>query len=143
MAEALFRELVRGRADYAVGSAGVAALPGQEASRHTMDILRERGIPMRDFRSRPLTLDLMKRATHIFAMARHHLEAIEMDFPEAADKSYLVSEFCLEDTLRDSDVSDPIGMGRSAYEETRELLEKMLPSVLAYIEKTFPKKQDA
>ena len=140
MAEALFRELVKNRADYAVGSAGVSALPGQEASRHTADILRERGIAAREFRSRPLTLDLMKQATHIFAMARHHLDAIEMDFPEAAEKSYLVSEFCMEDELRDTDVSDPIGMGRSAYEETRDLLEKMLPSVLAYIEKTFPRK---
>jgi glycine hydroxymethyltransferase len=141
MAEALFREMVAGRPDFKVGSAGVGALPGQEASRHTAEILRERGIDMSRFRSRPLTLDVMKNATHIFAMARHHLEAIEMDFPEAAEKAYLVSEFCGDDDLRDSDVSDPIGMGRAAYEETRELLEKMLPSVLAYIEQTHPKKE--
>lgn len=138
MAEALFRELVKGRPDYEIISAGVGALPGQPASQFTAEILREKGIDISAFRSRPLTLDLMERATHIFAMARHHLEAIEMDFPEAAEKAYLISEFCGKDDLRNLDVPDPIGMGRSAYEETRRLLEEMVPTVFAYIEKTWP-----
>ncbi|MBX7210995.1 MAG: low molecular weight protein arginine phosphatase [Verrucomicrobiaceae bacterium] len=141
MAEALFREMVKGRADYRVGSAGVSAMPGQPASAHTANILREKGVDLSAFRSRPLTLDLMEKATHIFAMAAHHLEAIEMDFPQAAGKAYLVSEFCAEDALRDQDVPDPIGMGRAAYDETREMLDKMLPSVLSYIEQTFPKNE--
>lgn len=138
MAEALFRELVKGRFDYEVGSAGVGALPGQPASQYTLDILRQKGIDLSGFRSRPLTLELMERATHIFAMARHHLEAIEMDFPEAAEKAYLISEFCSKDELRNRDVPDPIGMGRIAYDETRRLLEEMVPSVLAYIDQTWP-----
>ena len=137
MAEALFRELVKDRPDYKVGSAGVAAYPGQPASGHTADILKERGISLEGFRSRPLTMDLIKQATHIFAMAGHHLEILEMDFPEAAEKAYLVSEFCPDDELRGEDVHDPIGMGRGAYDETRESLEKMLPSVLSYIEQTW------
>lgn len=141
MAEALFRELVKDRGDYTVMSAGVSAMPGQAASAHTANILKEKGVDVSTFRSKPLTLDLMEKATHIFAMAGHHLEAIEMDFPEAADKAYLVSEFCADDELRNQDVPDPIGMGRGAYEETREMLERMLPSVLNYIEQTFPKKE--
>lgn len=141
MAEALFRELVKDRADYQVSSAGVSALPGQPASAHTANILKEKGVDVGSFRSRPLTLDLMEKATHIFAMAAHHLEAIEMDFPQAADKAYLISEFCGDDELRNQDVVDPIGMGRAAYDETREMLERMLPSVLSYIEQTFPKKE--
>ena len=141
MAEALFRELVKNRGDYEVMSAGVGALPGQTASAHTANLLREKGVDISSFRSRPLTLDLLDKATHIFAMAGHHLEAIEMDFPQAANKAYLISEFCSDDELRNQDVPDPIGMGRGAYEETQEMLEKMLPSVLNYIEQTFPKKE--
>ena len=141
MAEALFRELVKDRADYVVASAGVAAMPGQSAASHTAAILREKGVELGDFRSRPLTLDLLKNATHIFAMASHHLEAIEMDFPEAAEKTYLVSEFAADDALRNRDVPDPIGIRRAAYEETRDTLEKLLPSVMNYIEQTFPKKE--
>ncbi len=139
MAEALFRELVKGKGDYSVVSAGVSAMPGQPASAHTANILREKGLDVSAFRSRPLTLDLLEKATHVFALAGHHLEAIEMDFPEAAEKAYLVSEFCAEDELRNQDVPDPIGMGRSAYEETHDKLERMLPSIVNYIEQTFPK----
>ncbi len=139
MAEALFREMTRERGDYTVGSAGVSAMKGQPASRHTADILREKGIEFTAFRSRSLTHELMDKATHIFAMARHHIEAIEMDFPEAADKTYLVSEFCSDDALRNSDVNDPFGGPRAEYDETHDLLSKMLPSVLAFIDQTFPK----
>jgi protein-tyrosine-phosphatase len=144
MAEALFRDLVKDRSDYKVGSAGVAAMPGQPASQHTADILKERGIDVKGFRSRPLTQELIRSATHIFTMAGHHLEILEMDFPEAAEKAYLVSEFCADDRLRGEDVHDPIGMGRRAYDETRDSLEKMLPSVLAFIDKTWkPKATEA
>ena len=139
MAEALFREMVRDRSDFWVGSAGVGAFPGQPASKHTADLMRELGIDLSGFRSRPLTLDLMREATHLFAMAGHHLEAIEMDFPQAAEKAYLISEFTADDALRGRDVVDPIGMGRGAYEETRDMLQRLLPSVLSYIEQTWGK----
>ena len=136
MAEMLFRELVKGREDYIVGSAGVGAMPGQPASKHTADILLEEGIDPRNFQSRPLTYELMKQATHVFAMSDQHLRVIDYDFREMIDKAYLVTEFAADDAIRGQDVVDPIGMGRRAYEETRQMLKLCLPSVLAYIEQT-------
>lgn len=141
MAEALFRELVKGLRDYRVGSAGVGAVPGQTASPHTAEILKEKGIEARQFRSRPLTKDLIDEATHIFTMARHHLDAVERQFPEASGKVYLVSEFAAEDMLRNADVSDPFGGPRHCYDDTRWMLEKLLPSVLEYIEQTTKTKE--
>lgn len=136
MAEGLFRELVKDLADYEVGSAGIGAFPGQTASQHTLDILKEKGLDTKNFRSRRLTRDLVEQATHIFTMARHHLDAIEEEFPEAEGKIYLVSEFATEDMLRNADVSDPFGGPRRYYDDTRWMLEKLLPTVLAYIEQT-------
>lgn len=137
MAEALFRDLVKDRADYEVGSAGVAAAPGMPASRHTATILKERGLMRPDFSSRMLDEAMLKDATHVFAMSEHHIAAIEDEFPNYADKVYLVSEFAAEDALRGAGVSDPFGQDRAAYERTRSDLEKMLPSLLAYIEQTW------
>jgi protein-tyrosine phosphatase len=137
MAEALFRDLVKDRSDYEVASAGVAAAPGMPASKHTSAILREKGLSRDDFASRMLSADMLAAATHVFAMSGHHISAIEEAFPDHADKIYLVSEFAADDTLRGRDVSDPFGQGRSAYEETLRDLEKMLPSLLAYIDKTW------
>ena len=140
MAEGLFRELVKGRADYEAGSAGLGAMPGQPAAQHTADILAEKGIDMAGFKSRPLTPELVKDATHIFTMAQHHLDAVEDEFPEAAGKTYLVSEFATEDMLRNQDVTDPFGSPRRYYDDTRWMLEKLLPTVLAYIEQTWKSK---
>ena len=139
MAEALFRDLVRERADYQVSSAGVAAAPGMPASKHTAALLRERGLDLSGFQSRMLDQQTLERATHVFAMSSHHMAAIVDEFPAQADKVYLVSEFAAEDALRGRSVSDPFGQGRSAYEETLRSLEKMLPSLLAYIDQTWKK----
>lgn len=137
MAEALFRDLIKGRDDYEVCSAGLGAFSGQPASKHTADLLRAKGIDVSRHQSRSVTLDLVEAATHIFAMSRGHIDTLEMEFPEAADKVYLISEFCAEDELRGEDLCDPFGAGRHAYQETLVQLEKMLPCVLAYIEQTW------
>ena len=136
MAEMLFRDLVKSRGDYVVGSAGVGALPGQTASKHTADILRSAGIDSSEFRSRPLTREMMEEATHVFAMSEQHLRVMNYDFKDLMDKVYLVTEFAADDAIRGEDVVDPIGMGRRAYEETRDMLLASLPSVLAYIDQT-------
>lgn len=136
MAEMLFRELVKERSDFKVSSAGVAAYPGEAASSHTADILREVGIDPSSFRSQPVTADLVEQVTHVFGMSLQHLRVLEREFPELSDKFYLVTEFTADDSIRGRDIVDPIGMGRRAYEETREMLMASLPSVLAYVEQT-------
>lgn len=143
MAELLFRELVKGREDYVVGSAGVGAMPGQAASAHTADLLEKAGIDAGGFRSRPLTREMMEEATHVFAMSEQHLRVMDYDFRDLMDKAYLVTEFAADDEIRGEDVVDPIGMGLRAYEETRDMLLSSLPSVLAYIEQTTQPKTDA
>ena len=139
MAEALFRELVKGRPDYEVASAGTGAEDGDLASHHTERLMQERGNDLSQFRSRGLSPELVKQATHIFAMGRGHLRAVEKMFPEVADKTYLISEFTPDDGLRGQDVSDPFGGPRAAYEQTRDILLKLLPTIVAYIDQTFDK----
>jgi protein-tyrosine phosphatase len=137
LAEALFRDLVRDRPDYEVASAGLGAVAGAPASKHSVDLARTRGLDLSRHSSRPLTRMMVERATHIFGMSGSHLLGLEDDFPGASDKAYLVSEFCADDRLRGMDVADPFGMPHSAYLEVLEQLDKMLPSVLAYIEQTW------
>lgn len=137
MAEALFRELVKGREDYEVASAGTGAEDGDLPSRHTEQLMQERGHDLKNFRSRALSRELVNQATHIFAMGRGHLKTIESMFPEVADKAYLISEFVADDSLRGRDVSDPFGGPRGAYEHARDALLQILPSIVAYIDQTF------
>ncbi len=141
MAEGLFRKLVNGRPDYHVSSAGISAYPGDPASEHTLKILRQAGVDIGPFRSRTVTQELLDEATHIFALSKGHLHAIESLYPAAADKAYLVSEFSPDDALRGRDVRDPFGGPLEEYVETRNTLATLLPTLLAYIDQTFDKQE--
>ena len=133
MAEGLFRKLAGGGNNLRIASAGVSALRGQPASLYTLEVLRSLGIDLAEFRSQPLTDDLVAEATWIFAMTRSHLDTIHLHFPEAADKAFLVCEFDPALAANTLDIPDPIGLGLDAYERTRDILNRALPSVLKFI----------
>jgi glycine hydroxymethyltransferase len=133
MAEGLMRNLLADRSDIQVISAGVNAIRGQPASLHTVEVLRRLDIDLAQFRSQPLTDELVAESTWIFAMTRSHLDTIHLLFPEAADKAFLVCEFDPELASKMLDIPDPIGMGLDAYERTRDILNRALPSVLKFM----------
>ncbi len=137
MAEALFRAAVEGRDDYAVSSAGIAARKGGPASRETEAILGARGLTLKKFTSQPVSDELVAKATHVFALTRDHLAALEAGFPQHSDKFYLACEFAdLPGQGIGADVPDPIGMGREAYEEVAQVLDAAIPMIIAYIDQT-------
>ena len=133
MAEGLLRHALRGRKDIEVASAGVATGYGQRPSENGVEALRQWGIDIREFRSQPLTDELVAWATHIYAMTRSHQDAILTFFPEAANKTWLICEF--EPALSHRpEVPDPIGMGIHAYIATRDHLAKAIPSLVKHID---------
>jgi len=134
MAEGLFRDAVKNRDDFDVSSAGVGAAFGQAPSPHAVEVLRPWGIDITDIRSQPLSDELVEWATHIFVMTRGHYETVNLVFPEAADKTFLVCEFDDELRRRSPDVPDPIGLGIHAYFETRDTLKKAIPALLKFID---------
>jgi glycine hydroxymethyltransferase len=133
MAEGLFRRLLAGRDDIRVQSAGVSAGRGMPASRHAVQALSVDGVELADFRSQPLSEELVGQATHIFVMTRDHKRLIELLFPEAAEKTYLLREF----EPGAPDVPDPIGLGRETYERCRDILKRALPALLRFVENQF------
>ena len=138
MAEGLFRDAVKGRPDIEVASAGVATGYGQPPSQHAVEVLRPWSVDITKQRSQPLTDDLVEDATHIFVMTRGHLEAVQMYFPEAADKTYLLREFDPEVRHGQLDVPDPIGLGIHAYFECRDTIKRSLPGLLKFIDSSKP-----
>ncbi len=136
IAEGLFRALVGNRRDIEVSSAGVHAVRGQPPSEHAIAVCAEAGVDIRGLRSHPLTLDLIERATHIFAMTGAHVETIQMLFPMATDKTFLLREFEEAGSTCWRDVPDPIGLGRDVYNDCAETIKNALPSVLAFVEES-------
>ncbi len=136
MAEGLFRRMLGKRGDIAVASAGVHAVRGQPPSTFAVQALRDEGVDINGLRSQPLTATLVERATHIFAMTGAHLESIQMLFPQAAEKTYLLREFEEAGTTVWRDVPDPIGCSRDVYLVCAATIKNALPSVLAFVEQS-------
>ncbi|MEP6777071.1 MAG: serine hydroxymethyltransferase [Chthoniobacterales bacterium] len=136
MAEGFFRGLIGNRKDIEVASAGVHAARGQPPSLHAIQVLQREGIDITSQRSQPLTAEVLDRATHIFAMTGAHLETIQMMFPSAAEKSYLLREFEEPGMTVWRDVPDPIGLGRDVYLLCAETIKNALPPVLAFVEQS-------
>ncbi len=133
MAEALLREALRGRGEYAVSSAGVGAVYGQPASLASVRALQELGIDLSQHKSRCLTRELVKSSDYIFGMTHSHVDAIILLYPEAAEKTFLLREF--ENVpLHEKDIADPIGGSLSIYLECRDQIRSAIPSVLQFME---------
>jgi len=136
MAEGLFRHAVQGRSDWQAISAGVGAMEGQPPSAHAVRALRELGIDIAEQRSRMLTPDLVEKADYIFGMTHTHVDSINLLFPHAAEKTFLLREF--DETLDEfeKDITDPIGGSYETYAYCRDQIEQGIFSMLNFIEQT-------
>lgn len=141
MAEGLLRNMTRKLKNFEVDSAGLSAMHGRPPSQFSIDVLRDEGIDIQRQTSQQINQKLVDEATHIFAMTIGHKEAIEGHYPSAREKTFLVREFVNgappEDALEGLlDVPDPIGLGRDAYETTRDLIKDAMPSLLNFVLET-------
>ncbi|MGH7982084.1 MAG: serine hydroxymethyltransferase [Candidatus Udaeobacter sp.] len=134
IAEGLFRRLLGNRKDIEVVSAGVHAVRGQPPSLYAVQVCEDEGVDISGQRSQPISSSLVDRATHIFAMTGGHVEIIQTQFPQSADKTFLLREFEEPGTTVWRDVPDPIGLGREVYEDCAHIIKNALPSVLAFVE---------
>lgn len=134
MAEAIARHRL-GNAGLRVGSAGLAALDGCQASAQARAVMREMGIDISAHQSRMLRLELVKEAAVIFTMTAAHKQAILSLYPEAADKVFMVKGF---DPARPaSDVEDPVGCSPEMYRHTRDEIDEALLDIILFIKRRF------
>jgi len=130
MAQGLFADLVKGRSDIEVTSAGIGAVGGQPPSTHSVEVMHEIGLDIRNIRSKPLMADLVRRADFIFVMTYGHLDSMLLLFPSAAEKTFLLREFETDLPVMEREVSDPIGQSREVYRECRDQIHAALPRLL-------------
>ncbi len=130
MAQGLFADLIRGRRDIEVTSAGIGAVGGQPPSAHSVDVMAEIGIDIKNIRSKPLMADLVRKADFIFVMTYGHLDSMLLLFPSAAEKTFLLREFETDLPVMEREVSDPIGQSRETYRGCRDQIRAALPRLL-------------
>lgn len=121
MAEAIFRSFYdQGQDKPQIASAGIFALPGEEASSHAVFAMSKRGLDISGHRSRPASAYLLDEADIIITMGQSHKEALLFSRPDIADKILSMAE------IGGQDISDPFGGDQSVYERCAAEMEKTL-----------------
>ncbi len=126
------RHFLRERTDIAILSAGVSAPEGSKASQPAVDALAELGISLGNFRSQPVTEELLEKVTHVFTMTREHRRVIDLLFPEHSPKVRLLGEFF----RGGGDVPDPIGQGLTVYKRCRDVIKSALAQLLDFVDQS-------
>lgn len=130
--EAVLRDRLaaEGFTDWRVISAGTWAQNGQSASRHSRDILAERGLDISGHTSQVINEALLQGADLILCLETGHAEALKAEFPHHADKIFLLSEMI----GHRYSIADPYGGPRFAYEhmidDVTKIIEDGLPRII-------------
>lgn len=116
-----------------VRSAGVAAMPNLPASPEGVSLLAARGLDLSSHRASALSAADIRRADLILVMEEAHRRQIYHRAPDQMHKVLLFSELVGEET----DLADPYGQGREAYEITLaridDILERGWERLLGYV----------
>ncbi len=117
--------------DILVTSAGTAALENMPPSQDTIRVLREAGIKTDEYKTKRLTLEILKQADLVLTMERAHMCYILEHNPKLKHKTFgfLKFAFGLED-----EIQDPIGKGIDEYRKVFSLISKAMKRVIKKIE---------
>ncbi len=125
MAEALLRQLLE-REDIGcncrVELAGTWAMEGDPATEFAQETMRERGLDISGHRSRRVTRDLLARQDLVLVMEAGHLEALETEFPDLADRFYMLTALAGPA----HDIADPVGGSLEDYRSVAGKLDGVL-----------------
>jgi protein-tyrosine phosphatase len=122
MAEVMLREYLGGEDSViAVESAGLAALTGNPIDPLAERVLADHGLTGKGHVARQVTEEMISKADLVLAMQRRHLGAIHAIAPQARGKTYLVGKW-----EGDSEIPDPYGKVKLAFEEAYGQLDRML-----------------
>ncbi|MCL2337320.1 MAG: low molecular weight protein arginine phosphatase [Firmicutes bacterium] len=130
MAAALARQALAAKplagASVEIGSAGLAALPGDGASPGAITVMGEKGVDLRGHGAVLLTRRDVEQADLVLTMSAGHREALVRLAPQCAGKIHTVAQYA----GRHGDVPDPFGRDDQVYRQVAALLETLVVAAL-------------
>jgi len=108
-------------------SAGVAAMPGGRASPLAVQTAAELGLDLSRHETQPVSASLVRQADVIYVMTRAHRDALLVQWPEAAERTWLLSP-------DGADIADPIGGEVERYRQCVRQIDNALAQRLEEVE---------
>ena len=119
MAEAFFRKkLLEIKPEIKIASAGIKALVNRPAVLETQHVLKKIEIDVSNHRARQLTEEMALNADLILVMEKFHKKEIEIAFPFACGKVFLLGKWS------GFEVPDPYEQSLAEFEECFELIQR-------------------
>lgn len=133
VAEALLRQQLAAHPDlddsWIVSSAGAWALVNHPPALLSQQLLLARGLDISQKRAQMVTRRLLQEADLVLCMEKGHVEALRLEFPESAGKTFLLSEMI---GLRYS-IPDPYGGPPAGYQAMVDELDRLITAGLPHI----------
>ncbi|SHJ23496.1 low molecular weight protein arginine phosphatase [Desulfofundulus thermosubterraneus] len=129
MAEALARDMLARKGlqgEIEVVSAGIAALPGSEASPQAVAVMEEMGLDLKSHRATLLTRRDVEEADLVLTMTQSHKKLIQEQVPDLGGKIFTLAEYA----GRGGDVPDPFGGPVDVYRQCAGELRYLISLVL-------------
>jgi protein-tyrosine-phosphatase len=119
--------------DWTIESAGTWTESGHPATPDGVTVMAEMGLDTSGHLSQPISYELLNRFELILTMESGHKEAIQIEFPQLAERVFLLSEMSGEIVP----VLDPIGQPIEAYRQTaneiKNWIQKGIPKILSLL----------
>jgi len=135
MAEYLLQDMLHGRDDVMVMSAGTSVFLQSTASAETISVLREEGIDASRHISQPINTILLKQADLIFVMTHQHRAQVLERVPQVEKRVYLLREFASmpSNLHEDMDIPDPIGQSHQAYKDCLRIIKEAMHKIVELV----------
>jgi len=118
-----------------VSSAGTHAWEGQPAASLALKAMKERGIDISAHRARPVTPEIVNRASLVVALALGHRDHMRAAVPGAGEWIIVLGE--LDPGRKSPDVTDPIGGELDDYRAARDDIAGLIGFLIKYISERF------
>lgn len=140
MAEGMLAAMVRRQElqGISVSSCGISAVSGFPATHHALEVMRIHGYDIVDHRSRSVADCDLLNMDLILCMERHHQREIQRRHGAAADRTFLLTEYC----GRKGDIRDPIGCEKGVYEAVAHEIEICVRKVAREIALRYQNRRD-
>ena len=128
MAKGLLEKLLKDRPGIEVLAAGIGAFPGMAPTNQTVELLKEEGVDMSEYRAQVLSDEMVKKSDLILVMEKRHELNILERIPQARNRLYLLKEFAniIDASL---DIADPIGKSMEFYREVFNIIKESIERV--------------
>lgn len=117
LVEAVLADAFKHNSDKHIWSAGIGALTGKGAHRHSQEIAQQHNLDLSGHVAQQLNSVMLSNADVVLVMDDGHLSYMRAKYPQASGKTFLLGRWA-----ENAQVPDPIGKELPEFEKTWEII---------------------